>query len=126
MNSILSHSYLIIVPPFSMHTCIAEFIETPLPLNVTSEQQATFRCSHGTADAIVWRVNNISVRNLPNSVVHTAQSVSNGILISYLYFEPHLEFNETQWDCIALFFDAVTPTEISPKVTLRIQGTLLQ
>jgi hypothetical protein len=103
--------------------CIAVFIETPLPLNVTSEQRTLFRCTHATADSIAWRVNNTSVRNLPNSVAYETTATSNGTLTSNLTIKTYLRYDETQVDCAAFFFDPTSAMELSPTVTLRIQGT---
>ena len=121
---IYMHVYTLIISRASMRCAsITVFIEVPLPLNVTSEQSALFRCTHATADTLAWRVNNTSVRNLPDSVVHEALAVLNGTLTSNLTIETNLKYNDTQVDCVALFFDPTTATELSPTVTLRIQGT---
>lgn len=102
----------------------AVFIEVPLPLNVTSEQRALFRCTHTTADTLAWRVNDTSVRNLPNSVAHETLAASNGTLTSNLTIETYLRYDKTQVDCVALFFHPTSgTTESSPTVMLRIQGT---
>ena len=114
---------IIVWPSISLMTlCIyfLVFIEVPLPLNVTSEQSALFRCTHTTADIIAWRVNNTSVRNLPISVAHETSAVLNGTLTSNLTIETNLRYDDTQVDCVALFF--TTATELSPTATLRIQG----
>ena len=92
---------------------------------MTSEQRALFRCTHATADIIGWRVNDTSVRNLPDSVARETLAVFNGTLTSNLTIETYLRFNKTQVDCVALFFHPTSgTTESSPTVTLRIQGIL--
>ena len=118
------HEYTLIISRASMRcTSIAVFIEVPLPLNVTSEQSALFRCTHATADTLAWRVNSTSLRNLPDFVANETLTALNGMLTSNLTIETNLRYNDTQVDCIALFFDPPIATELSPTVTLRIQGT---
>ena len=90
---------------------------------MTSEQRALFRCTHATADTLAWRVNDTSVRNLPNSVAHEMLALLNGSLTSNITIETYLRYDDTQVDCVALFFDLTIATELSPTVTLRIQGT---
>ena len=119
------HNTLIISSASMICASIPVFIEVPLPLNVTSEQSALFRCTHATADTLAWRVNSTSVRNLPISVAHETLAVLNGnILTSNLTIETYLRYDDTQVDCVALFFDTTTATELSPTVILRIQGII--
>ena len=117
------HVYTFICRASMTCASIPVFIEVPLPLNMTSEQSAIFRCTHTTADTLAWRVNNTSVRNLPNSVARETVAALNGTLTSNLTIETYLRYDDTQVDCVALFFDPTIATELSPTVTLRIQGT---
>ena len=114
---------MVVVTSLSFHILIV-FIEVPLPLNVTARQHAQFTCKHSTADTIAWRVNDTSLRNLPDFPATIIISEFNGTLASNLSIEAHLEYNETRVDCLAFFFYLPGVTESSPTVTLRIQGIL--
>ena len=99
------------------------FIEVPFPLNVTIGKDAEFRCKHANADFISWRVNGTSLDRVPlPDVIIATNLTTDGIPIHTLTVTANPQYNGTVVECVALFI-SVQPFELTPPVTLRIQGT---
>ena len=83
--------------------------------------QTTFRCRHGDADVIGWRVNGTSVGQLmnPNIIPGTIRDES-GYLVDILTILALPEYNKTAVQCIAITLVSNT-TELTPVAILIIQ-----
>ena len=94
---------------------------TPLPLNVTVEQQmAVFHCQHSSSDDITWRVNGASFSTLPN-ISFVKFPLSGGGFRSSLSVATLPDFSETSVQCVAIFYEE-TPFQFTPPAILLIQG----
>ena len=101
---------------------IVGFLELPVSLNVTVEQQAVFQCIHSTADTIGWKINNTALSALNKSNIS-----SDGVTIlpgdniqSILVIDALKEYNNTSVTCVALSIGYFP--EDSPQAMLLIQG----
>ena len=83
---------------------------------------ATFYCQHLTSDSISWRVNGRAENKIisPNISTCEIQQIGGGRII-LLSIGTLLEFNQTTVECVAFFIDG-TPPQVTPAVTLLIQG----
>ena len=102
-----------------MHVDFAEY-----PSNITlpfgSEIQAVFRCRHSTADTIGWIVNGSSVGQNPSpDIIPSTITDDDGTLVHTLTIIARPEYNGTEVECVAVFFDG-SPKEDTPSVTLTI------
>ena len=96
---------------------------SPSPLTVAVEQRtATFYCQHSSSNVISWRVNGTAENmiNSPNISTGEIIQIGRGRILS---IGTLLEFNQTTVECVAIFFDR-TPLQVTPAVTLLIQGLL--
>ena len=83
-------------------------------------------CHHPTADTIVWRVNGSSLwQNPPTDITPGTTRDDDGTLVHTLTIVGRPEYNGTEVECVAVFFDG-SPNEATPSVILTIiAGRLL-
>ena len=95
---------------------ILGFTQVPMSVNVTMGVEHTFTCIHTTAEALIWKVNGTSLRDLPT--LKTTFRVEN--FGRFLHVTALLGYNKTSIECVALFSDA--PQAAACPVMLQIQG----
>ena len=85
-----------------------------MPENVSVNEDVVFHCSHSTADTIGWLINGSSLgSNPPDDIMPSVKTLTIIALPKY---------NNTEIQCVAVYFDGVTPIERSDPVTLIIPG----
>ena len=99
---------------------------TPTSLTVAVEQEtATFRCQHSTSDGIVWRVNGMSLDTMNPPNITTDRILLSSADVQYtLTIATLLEYNQTNVECVASFFDRLPV--LTETAVLLIQGLLLK
>ena len=99
------------------------FSITPIDLTVVEGVEAEFTCQHPMAHSIGWKLNGRGLLGSSfENVSAVTISVSNGIL-NTLTIAALSQYNLTQVECVALFFDGSEIME-SDVVNLNIQGYL--
>ena len=97
---------------------ITGFTNVPTSVNVTMGVEHTFTCIYPTAEALIWKVNGTSLRNLPDLVA----TFRVGNFGRYLHVTALSEYNRTSIECVALFGDS-TPQAAACPAVLQIQGS---
>ena len=96
---------------------------TPLPRNVTLEEEVVFQCQHSTADVIGWRLNGtlLSAYAHQNTTVSSIPLSDGGITYKLMIIALP-EYNNTSIECVAVFLDPGLPIMETAPIVLLIQG----
>ena len=101
---------------------LLEFSEIPLPVIVSKNQEAVFRCRHVRQDAFInWQVNRFPIQIYSDIVADTLLE-SNGTYVGVLTISATPVYNGSEVVCVATLIGS-TP-ETTPPVTLTITGLL--
>ena len=89
------------------------------------QETATFRCQHSTSDGIVWRVNGMSLDTMNPPNITTDRILLSSADVQYtLTIVTLLEYNQTNVECVAIFFDRLPV--LTETAVLLIQGLFLK
>ena len=88
---------------------------------MAQEQHAVFNCQHSTAHSIGWRLNGIPLLDTSLVGVEARSTSLPGGVLNTLTIEARPEYNLTNIECVATFFDD-SPSEATGVVKLTIQG----
>ena len=105
----------VILPP--------EILQAPESTVVFLNQSAVFTCET-VGGLTIWRVNGISLRNLPpeihNDLVVSPTNTDEGTRVEELTIPARAEYNGTRFQCLVLGFGG--SSDESENATLMIQG----
>lgn len=93
---------------------------------VAQGQEATFHCQHSTADAVVWKLNDIALNSHNSSFVGdiaVRTSYSDGVSRNTLTLPALPKYNQTRIECVA--FSDGSAVEHIDTVILTIQGLFI-
>ena len=94
-----------------------------IELGSTGITSAVHRCCHTSQEAIIgWRVNGSSPRLFPD--ITSGSIIENGTLVYTLTIPARSEYNGTEVQCVAAFFDG-SPTELTPPATVTFSAGVL-
>ena len=99
---------------------------TPTSLTVAVElETATFQCQHLSCDGIGWRVNGMSLDTMNPPNITTDRILLSSADVQYtLTIVTLLEYNQTNVECVAIFFDRLPV--LTETAVLLIQGLFLK
>ena len=119
------YKYFVQIYPFVRTYCscytITGFTKRPIDRTVAEGVEVVFTCQHPTAHIIGWKLNgrpllDASFENVSATTTSVAGDILNELTIAALH-----QYNLTQIECVASFFDDSEMMESGP-VTMKIQG----